>query len=201
MIPLTTMKTERQFVAQGTFTFIQYCDPQLGFGGYEHDVEMFKLAVKKINNLNPGLVLICGDLIDALGNENHFRDFLDIKGDIDAPCYCVPGNHDVGHGAADAELLGLYRRMIGDDYHSFDHEGYEFICVNTQLWKVPHGNGKERQDSWLLDRLKLAAKSNRPIFVVGHHPLFLNEINEDDDYSDDPGAPWWTHGRRLARTL
>ncbi len=47
-----------------SFTFVQLCDPQLGFGGYEHDVNSFKVAVQKINELKPDFVVICGDMVN-----------------------------------------------------------------------------------------------------------------------------------------
>ena len=47
---------------QESFTFVQLCDPQLGMGGYEHDVETFTKVVERINELKPDFVAICGDL-------------------------------------------------------------------------------------------------------------------------------------------
>ena len=42
-----------------TFTFVQLCDTQLGFGGYEHDLSAFKQAAKQINAMKPDFVVIC----------------------------------------------------------------------------------------------------------------------------------------------
>ena len=60
------------------FTFVQICDTQLGMGGYEHDINSFKQAVKQINKLKPDFVVICGDLVST-PNDKSFTDFKKIK--------------------------------------------------------------------------------------------------------------------------
>ncbi len=44
--------------ATESFTFVQVCDPQLGWGyGYDNDVNSLKEAVSHINGLQPDLVV------------------------------------------------------------------------------------------------------------------------------------------------
>lgn len=179
LLSACTTITEKQ-----AFTFVQICDTQLGMGGYEHDVEMFERAVVKINALNPDFVVICGDLVHDR-NDKSFADFKEIKADLTVPCYCVPGNHDVGNEPT-AESLKKYREVIGDDTYSFEHKGYTFVFVNTQLWKSPVEGETEQQDVWLTNTLQTAAQKNRPVFVVGHYPLFLNAPDEADEYMNLP---------------
>src|SRR5512136_1198318 len=69
------------------FTFVQLCDPQLGMGGYEHDVRAFRQAVEKINALKPDFVLICGDLVNQ-PEEKSISDFKQIESGLAMPCYC-----------------------------------------------------------------------------------------------------------------
>ncbi len=166
------------------FTFVQICDTQLGFGGYEHDVESFKQTVKQVNALNPDLVLICGDLVNTV-TEKSIEDFNKIKQGFNMPCYCAPGNHDVGN---DPTLLSLqnYRKVMGKDYYSFVHKGNTFVIVNTQLWKTPVKDETEKQDAWLETTLKNAANQESPVFIVGHHPLFLEKPDEEDGYYNLP---------------
>jgi len=76
------------------FTFVQICDPQLGMGGYEHDINTFKQAVRQVNALKPDFVIICGDLV-ARPTEESVNDFNKIKAGLEVTCYCVPGNHDL----------------------------------------------------------------------------------------------------------
>ena len=44
--------------AKQPFTFIQICDPQLGKGGYEHDLKTFEQAVVQSNALKPVFVVM-----------------------------------------------------------------------------------------------------------------------------------------------
>ena len=72
------------------FTFVQLCDTQLGFGGYEHDIDSFRQAVKQINALEPkpDFVVICGDLVNKRDDKS-FTDFKTIKDKLTIPWYCV----------------------------------------------------------------------------------------------------------------
>ncbi len=164
---------------------MQMCDTQLGMGGYEHDVETFKLAVKHINALKPDFVVICGDLINATEDDQAFADFNAIKSGFDMPCYCAAGNHDVGNSPT-VELLGRYRSLVGKDYYAFDHEGYVFVVVNTQLWKAPVDEESARQDAWFERKLQAASARGAPVFVVGHYPLYLAEPDEPEEYFNLP---------------
>jgi 3',5'-cyclic AMP phosphodiesterase CpdA len=168
------------------FTFVQLCDTQLGFGGYEHDVNTFKQAVKQINAMQPAFVVICGDLVNT-PTEESFADFKRIKAELAVPCYCVCGNHDVGSKPT-PESLQTYRKVIGEDYYSFEHNGYLFVMVNTQLWKTPLKDESEKQASWLEATLKTAANKGSRIFVVGHYPLFLKNSDEAEEYMNLPLA-------------
>jgi len=168
------------------FSIVQLCDTQLGFGGYEHDVNTFKQAVKQINAIKPDLVFICGDLVNK-PNEKSFADFNEIKAGLDAPCYCAPGNHDVGNKPT-RQSLQYYRKVVGEDYYSLEHKGYVFAIVNTQLWKAPVNDESEKHDSWLEATLETAANKGSRIFVVGHYPLFLKKPDEGEAYFNLPPA-------------
>ncbi|MBN2374935.1 MAG: metallophosphoesterase [Sedimentisphaerales bacterium] len=166
-----------QLAKSSPFTFVQLTDTQLGFGGYEHDVNSFKQAVKQINALKPDFVIICGDLVHS-PDEKSFADFKKINAGFTVPSYCVLGNHD----AASVSALQYYRKVIGKDYYSFEHKGYAFVIVNTQLWKAPISPYSEKQDQWLNATLESISKKHLPIFIAGHHPLFLKDPDEKEEY-------------------
>ena len=167
------------------FVFVQMCDTQLGMGGYEHDVETFKLAVKHINMLKPDFVVICGDLINTTQDDQAFADFNAIKSGFEMPCYCVAGNHDVGNSPT-VELLERYRSLVGKDYYAFDHKGFVFVVVNTQLWKAPVDGESAKHDAWFEKTLQAASEKGAPVFVVGHYPLYLAEPDEPEEYFNLP---------------
>ncbi|MFC1763899.1 metallophosphoesterase [Planctomycetota bacterium] len=169
-----------------SFTFVQLCDTQLGMGGYEHDVNAFRAAVAQINALKPDFVVICGDLV-GMPNAQSFADFKAIKAELAVPCYCVPGNHDVGNEPTRESLL-YYRQVMGEDYYSFEHRGYLFISVNSQLWKIPVEEESKKHDSWLTETLEVAANKRTPVFIIGHYPLFLEKPEEVEEYMNLPLA-------------
>ena len=166
------------------FSFAQISDTQLGFGGYELDLQKFRQAVKQINALQPDFVVICGDLVDK-ANDQSFADFLSIKEGFEIPCYCAAGNHDIGNEPTE-ESLKRYRTVIGEDYYSFEHKGKTIATVNTQLWKSPLVGEAEEHDRWFENMLRDAAEKNSPVFVFGHYPLFLKTPDEEEGYFNLP---------------
>lgn len=167
---------------QEKFSFIQLCDTQLGFGGYEHDLKSFKTVVKQINSLKPDFVVICGDLVDKR-SDNSYVDFKEIMRGFKMPCYNTPGNHDVGNIPTNA-TLNYYRKTIGKDYYNFQHKGYSFIMANTQLWKVDVENESKKYADWFEKTLK--NESVNPIFIIGHYPLYVESLDEEESYHNLP---------------
>lgn len=167
-----------------SFSFAQMCDTQLGMGGYEHDVEMFKLAVKKINSLKPDFVVICGDLVNK-ADDKSFADFNSIKAGFKIPCHCAAGNHDV-ENTPTAESLIKYREKIGDDYYSFQHKGHTVVVANTQLWKAPLAGESEKHDAWFKKTLEAAKTAESPVLVVVHYPFFTKMPDEKENYYNLP---------------
>ena len=156
------------------------CDTQLGMGGYEHDVSTFKQAVKQINALQVDFVVICGDLVQT-ANDKSFADFNEIKAAFTLPCYCAPGNHDIG-GVPTSASLANYREKIGKDYFSFEHKGHTIVVANSQLWKAHVEGESEAHDTWFKTTLEKAKAKQSPVFVVAHYPLFLKNIEEEEAY-------------------
>lgn len=168
--------------AQNTqpFTFVQMCDTQLGFGGYDDDVKRFKQAVKQINSLQPDFVLICGDLVNKKDDQS-FADFNAIKNTFTIPCYPASGNHDVGNQPTH-ETLANYRKKVGKDYYAVEHKGYTFIFTNTQLWKAPVEGESQKHHDWVVQTLKSAKAKASPVFMVGHYPLYVKDPQEEEAY-------------------
>jgi predicted MPP superfamily phosphohydrolase len=192
MMPGTARAAESP--ATEAFRFVQVSDPQLGWGyGYANDVNSLRQAVSHINGLKPDLVVFCGDLVDSFSSTS-VADFLQIKSELTVPSYCAPGNHDVGNSPT-VSSLERYRQAVGDDYFSFGHKGYTFVIVNTALWKAPLAGETEKQDTWLRQTLAAASDKNSPVFIVGHHPLYLTSPNEGEEYYNLPPA---TRGELLA---
>lgn len=173
--------------ATEAFTFIQLADPQLGWGyGYENDMNSLRQAVRLINALDVDFVVICGDMVNSF-NDQSVADFKSITSGLVVPWYPAPGNHDVGN-APTAALLEKYRAAMGPDYYSFEHKGYTFAITDTSLWKAPLAGESDKQDAWLTQTLTAAHDKGSPIFMVGHHPLYLTSPNEAEEYYNLPPA-------------
>ena len=168
------------------FSFVQICDPQLGMGGYDHDTETFTQAVRQINAMDCDFVVICGDLVHH-ASDSAYDDFLRIKEELNIPCYLVPGNHDVGKVPNDTSLA-YYRQTLGDDYYTFIHKGYGFIATNSQLWKANIGEESDTHDRWFKDIMMAYSAEERPVFVIGHYPLYIKHPEEEEQYSNLPAA-------------
>lgn len=169
---------------QETFSFVQLCDVQLGLGGYKNDIKSFKMAVKKINVLNPDFVVICGDLVQKR-KDSSFADFKKINATFNMPSYIAPGNHDIGVNP-NKKTLAYYRKTIGDDYYTFQHKGYSFIVTNSQLWKANVAYETEKHDNWFKEKIKDKRINNVPVFVIGHYPLYIKTIDEEEIFGNLP---------------
>ena len=171
--------------AAEAFSFVQLCDPQLGIGGYEHDLDSFRKAVAQINLLKPDLVIVCGDLVHRGHDNQRFEDFLAVKTRLTMPCYLAPGNHDIGN-YPNHETLANYRKRVGKDYYAFQHKGHTFIIVNTQLWKHPLAGESEAQDQWFRETLRDTAARKSPVIVAGHLPLYTLDPEEPQTIHNIP---------------
>ena len=166
------------------FSFVQLCDTQLGFGGYEHDIKSFKVAVKQINTLRPDFVVICGDLVNSR-KDSVFSKFKEIMSGFKMPCYIAPGNHDIGVNP-NIKSLNNYRKIIGKDYYKFQNKGYSFIVTNTQLWKANVESESEIHDNWFKRIIKDESVNVNPVFVIGHYPLFIKTLEEKETNQNLP---------------
>lgn len=159
-------------------------DPQLGMGGYTHDTTALRQAVLQINELDCDFVVICGDLVHH-ASDSSVADFLNITGDLAMPVYLAAGNHDVGNVPNDT-TLAFFRTKIGKDYYTFKHGTYAFVVTNTQLWKTDIGEESDRHDQWFREVLSRFARKKVPIIVIGHHPFFVEQADEEEAYFNLP---------------
>lgn len=104
--------------------------------------------------------------------------------DSDIPLVLVSGNHDLGN-APTPETVAEFQRTWGDDYFSFWVGGVLCLVLNSQFWydasRCPAL--KQAQDQWLDQQLSVAGQREcQHAIVFQHIPLFLQSIDEDDDY-------------------
>ncbi|PHQ32361.1 metallophosphoesterase [Rhodopirellula bahusiensis] len=189
-------QTERTW--EKPFFFVQLADPQYGMftgnEGLDQEKALVNQAVKHINRLQPKFVIVCGDLTNATPAQARYeaqvsqyqQDFSKIDPGI--PLVCVCGNHDIGNRPT-AESIARYTEHFGDDYFSFWVGGVFNVVLNSSLLKDPSGVPErlQQQQNWLEQQLQHSrVKEAKHIFVFLHHPLFLEQEDEPDQYFNIP---------------
>lgn len=180
----------------GSFFFIQMSDTQFGFfnenKSFEKETEHFQKAIREANRLKPAFVIVTGDLVNRSLDTAQIREYKKVARELDPgiPLYNVAGNHDVGNTPT-AESIAAYKKDFGADYYSFSYRSMLGIVLNSNYLKSPEqvpGHALE-QEKWLMKILEEAKRQrHRPIVVFLHHPLFLNQPDEADQYFNIPLA-------------
>jgi|WetSurMetagenome_2_1015567.scaffolds.fasta_scaffold97103_2 serine/threonine-protein phosphatase CPPED1 len=176
------------------FSFIMLTDPQ--FGMYTSDKDFvretanYEFAVANVNRLKPGFVIVLGDLTNKTGDPDQIREFSRISAKIDSsiPVHYLAGNHDLGRQPT-SESIAAFRKNFGRDYYSFRAGPIYGIVLDSSLIIDPQKAEAEYQEqlAWFKKELDTAKGSGAPqIIVFQHHPIFLDNVNEPDQYGNFP---------------
>jgi 3',5'-cyclic AMP phosphodiesterase CpdA len=176
------------------FFFVQLADMQFGMFASDRDFAQetvnYEFVVANINRIRPRFVVICGDLINKVGDAAQTAEYLRITAKIDPsiPVYAVPGNHDVGNEPT-PETLAYYRQHFGPDHYSFVQGSLYGIVLNSGVISAP-GNVQKaaaEQEVWLKAELAKARSTGaRHIVVFQHHSWFLEKAEEPNQYFNIP---------------
>ncbi len=176
--------------------FLQMSDPQFGMysqgHGFAQETANFEFAIATANRMRPAFVIVTGDLVGTPGDAGQVAEYQRIAAMLDRsiPIHHVAGNHDVG-GAPTAERLAFYRSRLGPDYYTFRSGDVAVFVLNSALIAGPENVPEEaaRQEAWLESELaKARAGGARRLIVFQHHPLFLKDPGEPDQYFNVPLA-------------
>ncbi len=176
------------------FSFIMIADTQLGMStqnqSFAREAASYEFAVANVNRLKPGFVIVLGDLVNRAGDADQIKEFQKISKKIDPsiPVYYLAGNHDVG-GVPTSQTIAAYRQNFGRDYYSFRAGPVYGIVIDSALAIAPQRAETEYREqlSWLRKELETAkASGSAYIIVFQHHPYFLDNVNESDQYGNFP---------------
>jgi len=169
---------------------IEYTGPILE--GLAKETSLFTEAIETANKINPDFVVICGDMVHNSNSDEQFQELIRISRLLneDIKLYWVAGNHDVGDKPTRAGLA-QYKEQFGKYNYSFKEDNCYFIVLNSSICYDP-GSVPDEWDiliSFLEKELQLAASTQkRHKIIFMHHPLFLNDPNEGDNYFVIPSA-------------
>lgn len=181
---------------KGSFFFIQMADTQFGFfdenKSFEKETEHFEKAIREANRLHPAFVIVSGDLVNRSLDTAQIREYQRVARELDPgiPLYNVAGNHDVGNTPT-PESIAAYRKDFGVDFYSFTCRSMLGIVLNSNYLKSPEKVPELAlaQENWLTGTLQEAKqKGYQHIIVFLHHPLFLAQPDEADQYFNIPLA-------------
>lgn len=170
------------------FHFVQITDMQMGMiSKNENTLEeerLYRQAVSEINALKPKFVIITGDFVNSRTDTSQINAYKKITSLINKgiPVYYIPGNHDVGQKLS-KETLDFYFKHYQTDKFAFVHKGLKFIGINSNL--INSGIEQEAiQFDWLKKQLSNQQNPSKRTIVFSHHPFFINDINENNNYSN-----------------
>lgn len=197
VICLLLMACSAQKVNRGNdkpFFFIQMSDPQFGFFNKDKDFKKeavnFHKAISAANRLQPAFVIITGDLANRPGDSIQISAYKTIAKELDPkiPLYNVAGNHEMTNHPTSA-IIEAFRREFGPDYYSFQYRDFMGIVLNSTILVDTSKVYKEvsEQEKWLRNELQ-KAKENKlnHIVIFQHHPWFLHQPDEKDEYWNIP---------------
>ncbi len=183
------VQIDKEAVNIDELNIVMVADLHLGYNiGYRHIENM----VEKINAQNPDIVVIAGDIFDneydAIDNPKKVKEALkSIKSKYGI--YAVYGNHDVSEKVlagftfdyskkkeSDLRMDELLEesgvQLIRDEYILIDNSFY--LYGRPDKSKVGRGIDVRKNAKEIVDMLD----TSKPIIVVDHQPLELNELAE-----------------------
>lgn len=178
------------------FFFIQLTDTQFGMfttnKDFTQETANCEFAVATINRLHPAFVVITGDLVNKGGDAAQIAEFKRVFGKVDRliPVYNVAGNHDVGNMPT-PYTISAYTNVFGPDHYSFRHGDFTGIVLDSSLIQAPQQTRElaAEQEAWLRAELaKARSEHARHVVVFQHHPWFLENVGETNQYFNLPVA-------------
>ena len=179
-----------------SFFFLQFSDPQFGMftdnKDFAQETANFDFTVATANRLRPAFLIVTGDLVNRPGDASQIAEYRRIASKLDRsiPLYNVAGNHDVDN-VPTPESVAAYTRAFGPDHYSFQYGGLYGLVLDSSIIHSPDKTADlaAAQEAWTRTELAKARQSGaKHIVVFQHHPWFLKDAAEPDEYFNIPGV-------------
>ena len=155
-----------------------------GLQQQKNSLLLYDKLVEQLNAFEPAFVIHGGDIVcggNSFGmSAEEYEAALDSAQEfgqrIHAPCYYIPGNHDLHPetGVKDSYLAHFGINGMGST--CFVHENIRFILLDSQ--EVPedltHGYVSTNQLAWVERELKRAEDYDQEVFIFSHQLPFPN---------------------------
>lgn len=143
------------------------------------DARLVEPLREELARTRPDLVVISGDLTLSARNRE-FREAVAFMRALPAPCFVVPGNHDIPSYQALERLVDPFRRWrrhIGGELEpTWLDDRVAIVGVNSvrrASWRINWSHGRIGRGHLRRIEQRLAALPEGPVrVVVGHHPFF-----------------------------
>lgn len=167
-------------------------DPVPAVTGFAWDARRYEEAVQVVNTARPDAVVMGGDMVDDLADDDQIAAFLEITAGIDAgiEIHRVPGNHDIAFDGVRPTPAAIerYRAVFGPDHGAVRVGPLWIVLMNTPVLDHPEMCSAEldTQLAFLEHALLSPPAGIEDTILVGHHPLFLDDPEEPDSYWNIP---------------
>lgn len=188
-VPGTHMLERAMAMASRPLRIVQISD--IHCGEVTFDADRLGLIIKEINEVNPDVVVVAGDLTGA-GYEWEYEQAAEYLGKIEAPRVIVPGNHD-------SRNVGYmhFERHFGDRFsryrQAFDAEraeelnatGFTVVAVDSSEPDLNEGQiGRERYP-WIREQFN--ESHDIKVFVIHHHLVAIPGTGRERNTINDAG--------------
>jgi len=137
-----------------------------------HVPGIYPRVIDEINLLCPDIVVTVGDHIEGYTDDMEWANaewdsLLGLLGNLKAPVYVSPGNHDIWSDASQEVYTERTGRL---PHYSFDHENTHFIVLDNSRFDS-WDDLPEAQKAWLIADLEANTDAGNT-FVICHKPLW-----------------------------
>ncbi|NOZ82580.1 MAG: metallophosphoesterase [Euryarchaeota archaeon] len=146
--------------------------------GEEFKPEKFREAVRQINEMEPELVILSGDIV-TWGIHTEFREAYEAIGDIQAEVFAIPGNHDARNDG-----LKYFRLYFGEVKKSTRLDDLVIAGVNSTLPDSDDGYVGEEQRRWVERTFR---RNCINMLVLHHHVVPVPHTGRNQNVLIDAG--------------
>ena len=163
--------------------------------GTIHDADTLKETVNEINELNPDLVILGGDIVEEGTDKTEMYEAFEILGDLNSTygTYYVYGNHDRQRYTNEPEYTEWeLADTIGKNGIKILRE--EAVAISNDLLLVGREDLGSKDDRLQAEKLLVNIDNNRFILVADHQP---NNVESNKEIGADLQISGHTHGGQI----